>query len=85
MHFIMQKALAFWQRIMHNSAMRTHDKIVSDIGAQVLADLTGASIHTVRSWGQRKSIPAEYWAKLVSKGYCTADELMAAAAAKKAA
>lgn len=85
MHFVMQKVLAFPQRIMHNGAMRSHSDIVKAAGPAKVAALTGASIHTVRSWVQRDSIPSEYWALLVSDEHCTAAELMLAAAAKRAA
>ena len=80
----MQKALAFWKRIMHNGAMRNHADIVRDVGPAEVAALTGASIHTVRSWAQRKSIPAEYWTALVGRGWAELGELATAAAAKKA-
>lgn len=65
--------------------MRDHPAIIRDVGAQVIADLTGASIHTIYSWSQRKRIPAEHWVVLVREGHATADELMTAVAAKKAA
>lgn len=70
---------------MHNGGMRSHSEIIRKADAQAVADLTGASIHTVRSWGQRDSIPSEYWAALIGAGHCTADELIDAAAAKRAA
>jgi hypothetical protein len=81
----MQKALAFWKRIMHNAAMRSHSEIIRSSGAQAISDLTGASIHTVRSWGQRDSIPSEYWSALIGADHCTADELINAAATRRAA
>jgi hypothetical protein len=81
----MQKVLAFRKRIMHNDAMRSHSEIIRAAEAQRVSDLTGASIHTVRSWGQRDSIPSEYWASLIAANLCTADELIDAAARRKAA
>lgn len=81
----MQKALAFQQRITHNQAMRTHHQIIRAATPEVVAGLTDKSIYTVRSWGQRDSIPSEYWADLINAGIATADELIAAAASKKAA
>jgi hypothetical protein len=69
---------------MHNSTMRSHSEIIRTSGAQAIADLTGASIHTVRSWGQRDSIPSEYWSQLIRADHCTADELIDAAARKAA-
>jgi hypothetical protein len=85
MCFVMQKALALWKRIMHNGGMRSHSDIIRGVGAQAISDLTETSINTVRSWGQRDSIPSEYWAKLIGAGHATADELIDAAAAKRAA
>ena len=64
--------------------MRNHTDIIRAVGDSALADLTGASINTVRSWAQRDSIPSKHWAVLVSNEHCTADELMAAAAKRAA-
>jgi hypothetical protein len=69
---------------MHNTAMRNHTDIIRTAGEAVVAGLTDASIHTVRSWAQRGSIPSKHWAVLVSNEHCTADELMAAAAKRAA-
>lgn len=66
---------------MHSSDMRTHSDIVSKAGAERLADLRGVSVHTVRSWATRDSIPAEHWLALVSEKLATLDELAAHAAA----
>lgn len=85
MCFVMQKALAFPKRIMHNGGMRSHSEIIRSASAQVVSDLTDTSINTVRSWAQRGSIPSEYWATLIGAGHATADELIHAAAAKRAA
>lgn len=70
---------------MHNNAMRTHAEIIRTVGEEAVASLTASSIHTVRSWVQRDSLPARYWSALVEAGHATADELMSAAAAKRAA
>jgi hypothetical protein len=40
-----------------------------------VAEATGASIHTVRSWVQRNSIPAEHWKLFADKGWATLEEL----------
>ncbi len=69
---------------MHNGAMRSHTKIIRDVGEDAIAVLTGAPVLTVRSWGQRNSIPSKHWETLVSKEHCTADELMSAAAKRAA-
>lgn len=65
---------------MHNGAMRSHADIIRAAGEAPVADLTKASIHTVRSWVQRDSIPPGYWAVLIAAEHATADELIAAAA-----
>jgi hypothetical protein len=65
--------------------MRTHSEVIRVATPQVVSDLTGTSIHTVRSWVQRDSIPSEYWAALINADHATADELIGAAAAKRAA
>jgi hypothetical protein len=70
---------------MHNNRMRTHAEIIRAAGEEAVASLTKASIHTIRSWVQRDSIPAPQWATLVAAEHCTAEELMTAAAAKRAA
>jgi hypothetical protein len=70
---------------MHNGGMRTHSEVIREAGPQDVADLTRVSIHTVRSWAQRDSIPSEYWAALINADHATADELIGAAAAKRAA
>jgi hypothetical protein len=70
---------------MHYSGMRSHSEIVKSVTVEVLAGLTGKPIFTVRSWQQRDSIPSEYWAALIAHGSATADELIEAAAKKRAA
>lgn len=61
--------------------MRTHAEIISAAGAEtVRSGLQLGSIHTVRSWAARNSIPAEHWAGLIALGMATSDELIAAAA-----
>ena len=70
---------------MHNALMRNHSEIVKAITPGTLAELTGCSINTVRSWMGRNSIPAEHWLLLVSEGHCSADELMLGATRAKAA
>jgi len=64
--------------------MRSHTEIIRSVGEEAIAALTGAPIFTVRSWGQRNSIPSKHWGALVNKEHCTADELMAAAAKRAA-
>lgn len=85
MHPVMQKALAFWKRIMHNGAMRSHTEIIRQAGEDAVVAATKAPLNTVRSWAQRDSIPAPHWAALVAAKLCTADELTIAAAARKVA
>lgn len=40
------------------------------------------SLHTVRSWATRGSIPAEWWEPVADLGVASLEELAAAAAAK---
>lgn len=70
---------------MHNGGMRSHSEIIRIATPQTVSDLTGTSIHTVRSWVQRDSIPSEYWAALIDAHHCSADELISAAASRRAA
>jgi hypothetical protein len=70
---------------MHNGAMRSHSDIIRAATPQTVSELTATSIHTVRSWAQRDSIPSEYWAMLIAASHATAEELIDAAAAKRAA
>jgi uncharacterized protein YjcR len=65
--------------------MRTHKEIIRAAGIDTLADHLGVSVHTVRSWAQRGSIPAEYWAAMAKASIATLEELAAAAALKREA
>ena len=72
----MQKALAFRKRKMHYLHMPTHSDILKSTEAvSKVVEVTGRSIHTVRSWRQRNSIPAEYWGAVVDAGLASLDEL----------
>jgi hypothetical protein len=62
--------------------MRTHADILAPKDDQTLAAELNVSIHTVRSWRQRNSIPSEHWKAIVASGRATSDELIDAAAAK---
>lgn len=76
----MQKALAFGKRKMHYCHMRTHTEILAAPEAIAKAqEITGCSVHTVRSWRQRNSVPSQYWGAFVDARLATVDELMAAA------
>lgn len=55
--------------------MRGHHDIVKAAGIEAVADATGASIHTVRSWIQRENIPAENWKLFADKGWASLEEL----------
>lgn len=55
--------------------MRDHPEIVKTAGIEAVAEATGASIHTVRSWIQRESIPAEHWKLFADRGWATLEEL----------
>ena len=67
--------------------MRTHSQIVKDAGTDALPERASiaVSIHTVRSWRARDSIPGPYWQSLVDAGLATLDELAAAADVRRAA
>lgn len=55
--------------------MRDHDVIVRAAGIEAVAEATDASVHTVRSWIQRGSIPAEHWKLFAEKEWATLHEL----------
>lgn len=63
--------------------MITHSDIIRRASTPAVIKAIGVvSIHTVRSWVQRNSIPSEHWAALASAEIATLDELAAAAAEK---
>jgi hypothetical protein len=65
--------------------MRTHSEIVKAVGSpEKVAEHCGVSVHTVRSWIQRDSIPADQWAAFAKDEWATLEEL-AMAAARRAA
>lgn len=55
--------------------MRDHPDIVKAAGIEAVAEATNASVHTVRSWIQRESIPAEHWKLFADKKWASLDEL----------
>lgn len=63
--------------------MRTHAEIIKDATAPAVQGRLGLSLHTVRSWAQRDSIPADQWKPLADAGFATLDELAEAATARK--
>ncbi len=63
--------------------MKTHTEVIKPQDAPKLADRLGVSVHTVLSWRQRNSIPAEHWKALDEDGVATLGELAEAAAAKR--
>ena len=66
--------------------MNTHAEIVRTAGkAEDVAAACGVSVHTVRSWIGRDSIPAEHWADFAAAGWATLDDLAAIARARKVA
>lgn len=65
---------------MHNGGMRSHAEIIRDNDEALIAETAKVSVHTVRSWAQRNSVPSGYWSALIAAGLATADELIAAAA-----
>lgn len=64
--------------------MRTHSQIVAAAGRpEEVALRRSVSVHTVRSWAQRDSIPGEHWAGFAKDGVATLEELAVAAAARR--
>lgn len=58
--------------------MASHSDIVRAAGeAELVAKRRGVSIHAVRSWIQRDSIPPEHWAGFVDDRITTLEELAA--------
>lgn len=55
--------------------MREHGEIVKAAGVEAVVEATGASIHTVRSWIQRESIPAEHWKLFADHAWASLEEL----------
>ena len=64
---------------MHHAVMRTHAQIVNEAGVDAVAADRNVSIHTVRSWKQRNSIPAEHWNGFVRNQWAAFEELAKAA------
>jgi len=65
-------------------SMKTHSQIVKEAAApEVVAKVCGVSVHTVRSWIQRNSIPADKWVDLTRANWTTLEALAQAAAAKR--
>lgn len=69
---------------MHNAVMRTHRDILREAGHDPIAALTGRPITTIRSWGQRDSIPADLWLAIANAGHATLEELAENASRKRA-
>lgn len=66
--------------------MRSHADIIAKAGGpEAVHSRLGiaASLHTVRSWAQRDSIPGEYWALFETGDLASVTELANAAAARK--
>lgn len=65
--------------------MKSHSDIVRSAGKpEEVALANGVSVHTVRSWIQRNSIPAEVWAWFANERHASLEELAEAAAARRA-
>lgn len=62
--------------------MRTHKQIIGEAGADRVREVVGqdVSVHTIRSWGSRSSIPAPYWHVMVGHELASLEELAAGAA-----
>lgn len=62
--------------------MRTHADIIRSRPANAVSTALSVSLHTVRSWAQRNSIPAEHWAGIRDLEMATLEELADAAATR---
>jgi hypothetical protein len=61
--------------------MHSHSAIVKNAGtAEAVAERRRVSVHTVRSWIKRDSIPPEHWEAFAKDGAATLEQLAAAAA-----
>jgi hypothetical protein len=60
---------------MQNASMTDIEHIIDAIGLETLADQCGVSVHTVKSWRYRKSIPSEYWIKIGQLSAVSPEEL----------
>lgn len=76
----MQKALAFIDALCIIVCMAYHTDILSRVDADVVAETCGVSIHTARSWKNRKRVPSEHWATFAVKGWASLEELAEAVA-----
>lgn len=66
--------------------MKTHSEIVRCAGkAEEVASAFGVSVHTVRSWIKRDSIPADKWTAFARAGHASLETLAEAAASRAAA
>ena len=71
---------------MHYAGMRNHSDIVRAAGGPEEVALSfGVSRHTVRSWIQRDSIPADQWTAFADRQIASLEELAGAAARKRQA
>ncbi len=57
--------------------MRSHQQIIDDAGGyrSVATTLAAESVHTVRSWRQRNSIPREAWPEFIRHDLASLIEL----------
>jgi len=46
----------------------------------MVADVCGVSIHTARSWKNRKRVPSEHWTTFAEQGWASLEELAEAVA-----
>lgn len=67
-------------------SMTTHSDIVRAAGSpDEVADKLGVSVHTVRSWIQRNSVPVHEWRRFEALGWATVDTLFATRRTKRQA
>ena len=84
LYILQNKSLAPFYALCIVQRMKQHRDIIPTDRIVEIASVTGKSVHTVTSWRQRNSIPADVWAALVRLKLTTLDELANAREAKAA-
>ena len=65
--------------------MRSHRTIIADAGGPTaFGSKIAVTGNTVKQWARGDSIPARYWRDVTAQGLATSDELIEAAAQKRA-
>ena len=67
---------------MYYARMKHSRDIIPTERVAEIARVTGKSVHTVTSWRQRNSIPADVWAPIVELGLASFEDLAAVRAVR---